>query len=407
MNLTFGFIAFFISIIIPGILFRRYYYYGEFSKQFHTKDPVFHSIFLSIVPGVCLQLVGFYFLSKISYFEIENLKIFNVFKDFAYIESKKVGADTVYFLNNGLGKFIFYSLIIFISSAVIGNVSSRLLRVCRLDRIYKIFRFKNQWYYIFSGEVLHFQKFKIAKGIQHNTLPENQKVLVTFADILVANQEGNRELYTGYVVDYDLNQDDVSKLDKVYLLDAYRYKKPSNSNYIGSETHNNITSTNDLYEFSKVEDQDSFASRKRINIPGDLLIVSGKNILNINLTYVPSKEKEKRRKEKKQSRFRILAYTLTTITLAFVTLHIFSGFFDFGENSILDIYFNKSSFWGKLFIIIYFNQLIGPIFPVKDKSRTYYFSWKTTLAKLLVLFALSFILYFLVKNQSICFSFWP
>ncbi len=402
MNLTFGFIAFFISIIIPGILFRRYYYYGEFSKQFQTKDPVLHSIFLSIVPGVCLQLCGFYFLSKIPYFEIENLKVFNVFNDFAYLESKKVGVDTKYFLNHGLGKFILYSSIIFIASATIGNLVSRLLRACNFDRRYKIFRFKNQWYYIFSGEVLNFKKFKIAKIIQYNTLPENQKVLMTFADILIGNPEGNRELYTGYVVDYDLSHDDISKLDKIYLLDAYRYKKPNNSNYDNSNIFGNTTSTNDSFEFSKIDNQDSYASRKRINIPGDLFIVSGKDILNLNLTYIPSKEIELKEKAQKQYKYKLLAFWLTFITLIFIFIHLFSGYINFGNNSILDDYFNKSSFWGKIFVIFYLNQFIALAFPVKNKDGIYYFSIKTSLAKIFILIILTYILYKLIINQFIC-----
>lgn len=382
MNLTFGFIAFFVSIIIPGILFRRYYYYGEFSKQFHTKDPVLHSIFLSTVPGVCLQLIGFYFLSQITYFEIENIKVFNVFKDFAYLESKEIGDDTRDFLSNGLGKFILYSTIIFFFSAIIGNLTSRLLRVCNFDRAYKIFRFKNQWYYIFSGEVLKFQKFKTAKGLHFNKLPENQKVLMTFADILVSNPEGNRELYTGFVVDYDLNNDDISKLDKIYLLDAYRYKRPTNPN-----------------EFTNEKDH----SRKRINIPGDLLIVSGEKILNINLTYIPSKKIIEKREAKKQKIFRIISYTLTTFTVGFILLHIFSNLLDFGENSILNSYFTKSTFWGHIFSIIYLNQLIALIFPVKSPDGKYYFSLKTTGVKILILMILSFILYYyIIKNQYIC-----
>ena len=113
MNLTFGFIALFISIIIPGILFRRYYYYGEFSKQFHTKDPVLHSIFLSIIPGVCVQIIVFYILSEMNFFDIENIKIFNIYKDFSFLESKEINSDTVKFFQDGLGKFILYSIIVF------------------------------------------------------------------------------------------------------------------------------------------------------------------------------------------------------------------------------------------------------------------------------------------------------
>ncbi|THF48460.1 hypothetical protein E6C50_14345 [Flavobacterium supellecticarium] len=70
MNLTLGFIAFFIAIVIPGILFRRFFFYGEFSKQFNTKDPVLHSIFFSIIPGIVIQLVCFTIYAATLGFEI-------------------------------------------------------------------------------------------------------------------------------------------------------------------------------------------------------------------------------------------------------------------------------------------------------------------------------------------------
>lgn len=341
-------------------------------------------------------------MSKFHYFEIETLKVFNVFKDFAYLESKEVGNDTRDFLSYGLGKFIFYSLIIFTFSAVIGNLSSRLLRAFKLDHKHKIFRFKNQWYYIFSGEVLSFQKFEKAKGLHFNSLPEDQKILTTYADLLIANLEGNRELYTGFVVDYDLNQEDISQLDKIYLLDAYRYKKPNRSGYNDSSIFQSISSTNNSYEFSKFDDEDNYSSRKRINIPGDLLVVSGKNILNINLTYIPSKKIEEQREAKKQFRFKWLAYFLTATTLIIIFIHFFSGFIDFGRNSALNSYFNKSTFWGKFFAIIYINQVIALIFPVKNKKGKYYFSKNTTMVKIFFLLILSVILYYLIDRQVIC-----
>lgn len=81
MNFTFGFIVFFVSIIIPGILFRRFYFYGEFSKQFNTKDPVLHSIYFSIIPGIILQIFGIIIYSFYTPNELNFYNIFIVFRD--------------------------------------------------------------------------------------------------------------------------------------------------------------------------------------------------------------------------------------------------------------------------------------------------------------------------------------
>lgn len=70
MSITIGFIALFISIVIPGLLFFRFYYYGEFSKQFTTKDQISKIFFFSIIPGIIIQihslLIYFKFFPQLS-----------------------------------------------------------------------------------------------------------------------------------------------------------------------------------------------------------------------------------------------------------------------------------------------------------------------------------------------------
>lgn len=226
MNLTLGFIAFFISIIIPGILFRRFFFYGEFSKQFNTKDPVLHSMFLSIVPGIVLQVIGFTFYYFILGYNGSFLDIFTILRDVTSDGTTQTTVATKYFINNHLATFFLYSIGLFLFSILSGYISSRFIRWRKWDKKFKLFRFQNQWYYIFSGEILNMKKFEEAHRVSFNRNGKfNHDVSTTYADILVSMDEDRRELYTGYVVDYDLNSEDISKLDKIYLLDTYRYKK--------------------------------------------------------------------------------------------------------------------------------------------------------------------------------------
>lgn len=388
MNLTFGFIALFISIIIPGILFRRYYYYGEFSKQFHTKDPVLHSIFLSIIPGVCVQIIVFYILSEMNFFDIENIKIFNIYKDFSFLESKEINSDTVKFFQDGLGKFILYSIIVFLFASLSGILSSKLLRFLKLDIKFKIFRFKNQWYYIFSGEVLNFEKFRIAKNVQFNELPENQNVLLTYADVLVSNNQGNRELYTGYVVDYDLNQDDISKLEKLYLLDAFRYKKPNSSNYFEANDKTSFSSTSESFRIIQISNESYNSSRLRVSIPGDLLVLAGENIQNINLTYIPSKKMAEIKSNKKDRTLKKVLYSIFLINSILIILHLILPFINYGEYSFIDNYKLNTTFLEKIVLLIYFYQFTAIGIPSKDELGNYSYNFKKSMLPRILVFIL-------------------
>jgi hypothetical protein len=388
LNLTFGFIALFISIIIPGILFRRYYYYGEFSKQFHTKDPVLHSIFLSIIPGVCVQIIVFYILSEMNFFDIENIKIFNIYKDFSFLESKEINSDTVKFFQDGLGKFILYSIIVFLFASLSGILSSKLLRFLKLDIKFKIFRFKNQWYYIFSGEVLNFEKFRIAKNVQFNELPENQNVLLTYADVLVSNNQGNRELYTGYVVDYDLNQDDISKLEKLYLLDAFRYKKPNSSNYFEANDKTSFSSTSESFRIIQISNESYNSSRLRVSIPGDLLVLAGENIQNINLTYIPSKKMAEIKSNKKDRTLKKVLYSIFLINSILIILHLILPFINYGEYSFIDNYKLNTTFLEKIVLLIYFYQFTAIGIPSKDELGNYSYNFKKSMLPRILVFIL-------------------
>ncbi|WP_136466844.1 hypothetical protein [Flagellimonas onchidii] len=323
MNLTFGFIAFFVSVIIPGILFRRFFYYGEFSKQFDSKDPVLHSIFYSIVPGVCIQVICFVLGDWLLSFEIDNTQIFNVFKDFVYSGEKDINHDTESFLNDSLDTFIYYSLSIFFVSIVSGHIISRMIRWWGLDKKYKILKFKNQWFYIFSGEILDFEKFELGKTLTTDIqIPHNQKISTTYADVLVDNTDGMRELYTGYVVDYDLCSEDISQLERIYLLDAYRYKK-KDKEYAFEKSSPLIKKDSSKLDISldEVEKQVEYKSRIRKKIPGNVFVVSGKDILNINLTYVPSEKKRKIREQRSQKTLQIISNTYFVISILLILLH--------------------------------------------------------------------------------------
>ncbi|WP_412987364.1 hypothetical protein [Pontimicrobium sp. IMCC45349] len=396
MNLTLGFIAFFITIVIPGILFRRFFFYGEFSKQFNTKDPVLHSMFFSIIPGIIIQLISFIIYNLSLGFDSSFLEVFTIFRDIASDGSNGTEEATKEFINNHIITFFLYSLFVFGFSSFLGWISSRTIRIRKWDKKYKLFRFKNQWYYIFSGEVLNMKKFEEAHNVSFmNNKGLIQDTLLTYADILVRASDDRKELYTGYVVDYDLKSDDITQLDKVYLIDTYRYKKKEK-----------ILDENGLEvkdkEASKESNTKPTKSRNRIKVPGDIFILNANNIVNLNLTYVPSIKKkisnEKKKKEEKQKRYsRIQRIYLLAIFLI-ILAHFFYKIIHL-DKTFLAEYLNDTGFWGKLLVILFINQFLSFFSPTQNEEKKLSYNFSDFWIRLFVLILWGVLSYlFVIKS---------
>ncbi len=390
MNLTIGFIAFFISIVIPGILFRRFYFYGEFSKQFNTKDPVLHSIFFSIVPGIVVQIFCLIIYHFSLGFESSFLDVFVIFRDVTSDGSNGTQEATKSFIDNDIIRFFIYSLTTFIFSSFIGFVCSRFIRFQKWDKKFKLFRFKNQWYYIFSGEVLNMKKFEEAhkisfkgnKGVDQNTL-------MTYADILVSVSEQNdrKELYTGYVADYDLKSDDITQLDKVYLIDTHRYKKKDK---ILDENGNEIKKA----EID--EESNPTKSRNRIKVPGDIFILKASNIVNMNLTYIPSKSKKAHNEAKKQKQLKRIQILYFALVFAIILSHFFYKALGL-DHTFLSNYFLETGFWVKFLSILTINQFLSLFTPFENKEKKLKYSLSNDFwGRLIMFFIFGFITYFIL-----------
>ncbi|CAA0193669.1 conserved membrane hypothetical protein [Tenacibaculum maritimum] len=394
MNLTLGFIAFFIIVVIPGILFRRFFFYGEFSKQFNTKDPVLHSIFFSIIPGIIVQLLSFIIYNLSLGFDSSFLDVFTIFRDIASDGSNGTQEATKDFINNHIITFFIYSLFVFTFSSFIGWALSRLIRIRKWDKKYKLFRYKNQWYYIFSGEVLNMKKFKEAHKVSFkNDKGSLQSTLLTYADILVSVSEQNdrKELYTGFVVDYDLKGDDISQLDKIYLIDTHRYKKKEK---VFDENGKEIIEEN--------SEETPIKSRNRLRVPGDIFILKAKNIVNLNLTYIPSKKKKKVYEEKKQRGYLKIQKWYLIVTFLIILIHFFYGVLELDE-TFLKGYFTNTGFWGKVLIILFLNQFISIFVPLENKKGKLSYNFKNSIfyLKILALFLIAILSYLVVIKNLI------
>lgn len=268
MQITLSFLFMFVTIIIPGFIFQRIYYFGDFSKQFTTRTNIPQLLVNSLIPGILLLPPFIWF---------NNLWLATIsIDDFVILFESISKSDQVFIKNSSSSNshlntsfFILKCAYYLVFSAGISFLLSRIIvRGLKLDRKTKMFRYRNQWYYVFSGEVFEFEKIKSTTEKLSKSNEDTSKILLTRADILIKGSEGN-ELYSGYVADYDLNPMDISKLDNIYLLDALRYK-----------------------EIELVDGLPNLKQPKIIEktkIPGELFVLNMSNVINVNVSYLKEK----------------------------------------------------------------------------------------------------------------------
>jgi hypothetical protein len=352
MDISLGFIIAFVLILFPGLIIRRLFYYGEFSKQFSGGFTLIKLIAIASIPGL-INLVGVFFFydNFISHIDLES--IINTYKDLnnpdhhVELNKSKPVSETI---KESL--LPFFSLI-YTSSLLIGLMAGRLIRIARIDTKFKLLRFKNYWFYVFSGELTKFKKLKHLKE-------SNKKHLFTVADILV-DSDGKSNLYSGIVVDYELNESNCQLLNKVVLQNAERFRQVQET-------------------------------KERVKIPGNLFVVDCSKMRNINLTYIF---------EESTSFLESMVPTIVTNTLGLIELllipvSIFKTDFVFWSWYVN--YFNLH-WYEKIvcyFLVIAILDLFNP-FTKKPKEIEYkYVSRKLVFAKISLVLILLITLYLLI-----------
>lgn len=332
MNLPANLILLFFIIVFPGIIFRRFYFYGNFSKQFRIKEPL-HNLFISnIFPGILLLAFSIFFLNLLDWLSPLEHLFSNIF---SFKNNDHFNKDYI----NNISKISALTLFL---AVVIGYFSARIIRFFKLDIKYKILRYRNTWHYIFSGEIANFEKFENQLELNF-TNKRKKKFYPPRVDILI-EQSNNDVLYSGVLLDYELAQDDTLQLEKVYLKRPIRYKK------------------------------DEKGHKKPRNIPSDIFILNTKNLLNINI-YYPDIDEDVKNKKQKSRKIKVVVYSLLTLISFsifigyFVTLYINTGWY----------FYDSSTWFQKLSLLILsiqiFNLFMPEVIKVESKER-YKYSFK-------------------------------
>ncbi|MEY8869542.1 hypothetical protein AB9K24_08545 [Meridianimaribacter flavus] len=353
MEFTIGFFVIFICIVVPGLLFQRFYFKGEFSKQFSTKENIYMSVFYSIIPGLITQLIGavIYFSSRESYLTTDC-----VYGVFSSVFSGNIvnGSYTDTFISHELHLFLYHIVNIYVLAMFLGSLTYYFVRYFNLDSNTKILRFKNQWYYVFSGEIKNLHKFKIypLTDLTISSTTKDQGAIMTVVEVTTDNSNLNEtEKYTGYLIDYDLNSNDISQLERLYL--------------------------------SKVE---RVVRDKRNEIKADVFILPATRIKCLSIFYEYDENKRKLIEESTKQIIYSYVYIFGVVASIGVTYFVF--YLDLTD--ILQIFFNQNElsldnsyyFFIRLLLLFGFTQFIFSFLPTKEKER-YTFKFKHFLKKII------------------------
>jgi hypothetical protein len=356
-------ILIFFFIVVPGYLFRRFFFIGEFYKQLNPKSyllNVIYSFFVGILFTLIFVLVVNFF--KSGFIDIE--KTINKF-DTNFISnssapplevkesfddnfSSNTPSKFANLYNNIYKKYLPYLLVFYILSAFFGYFLNKFILLFNFDTKLRILRFKNPWHYLFTGRILKLDKFR-AKELK------NLKVKYTYLDVLVMEGQDKNTLYSGLYVDYHLNNQDINKLEKLYLLKALRY------------TNNPV-------------------KREAKSIPGKIFTILGSNILNINCTYIFEESSVLEHKLFKRKKvFLTIGNLFTSIFFSLITICIFFKIeiFEFSVYKNLLI----SAWYVQLLFVLLLNVFLGFVTPFdidNKEEQINFIGYKAVLNKVIL-----------------------
>lgn len=335
MEVSLGFFVVLLLVLFPGLIYRRLYFYGEFSKEFNEGQNIVSLLAKSVVPGLVITILSFILYSYF-FIKLDIAEVIDKFKDINNPDVRLTDSKNTSFNDLILDKVCPFVGFQYLLAIILGTLSGRIIRITKLDTRFKILRYKNYWFYIFNGQYGGYKKLKHLEQ-------KNKKHLFTKADILI-DSNSKTHLYSGIIVDYELNENNCCELSKIFLQNAERYSMRNNQ-------------------------------RVRVEIPGTLLVVDCTTMKNINLTYIYQERKSLL--ESKLPNAVEVVFGLLIILLI--------PFFIFRAESInLDIYnsyFNQV--WYKKVIYYFITiQILSLLNPFLKKGEEYkYVSLKSFFAK--------------------------
>ena len=239
-------------ILYPGFLFRRFYFTEEFSREYF-KQNVTDLIFSSILPGFLIHFLGYFLFIK-GRTQIDVITIGTLLSGTSDADKVTHAFKAVY---EKAPFLIRYFTGVSLVGMTAGFLSKLTVRKLKLDRKIKLFRFQNEWHYIFSGEILDFPKVP----------GKADDIDCSYVDALVKTDEGT-VIYTGLLTDYILTRE--GGIDRIYLTSVKR-------RFLKDDVKSQDIS---LEQKQKNEEDDRY-----YYLPGQFFIIPYNLVINLHITY--------------------------------------------------------------------------------------------------------------------------
>ncbi len=272
---------FYVSVfIVPGFLLRRFYFSGEFNKEFSQGNlmerfiwTIFGSIMVLLASSFFFILLRVFsnkkLLSAISYDTVKEI--------FDLLSDNKMPETNQFFLI--YQDFLILIFGIYFAAILLGVLFRKLALNQRVCSMFPVLKYKNYWYYFLRGRV--------------KSAPKEAGMVYwyTEADILVEH-EGKAKMYSGKISDYFISPES-NQLESIFLEDTNRYKFDDHGDY------------------------------ELMSIPGHTFCVPFNRMLNMNLTYVNRKKNESWKRNLLWWFFEITYVSVITVLISLVFLEDF------------------------------------------------------------------------------------
>jgi hypothetical protein len=221
--------------ILPGITFKRAYLSSVFSRKLKFSG-VLDEVFWALFPSIIMHIISYFLLLAFA-------PVFDFHFDLRTLLSATLLQTDNERYADVFVSYLLYCTLVMTVSFFAGHCCRKIVRVLKLDRRFKLFRFTNDWHYLLSGEFLDFPE-----------VPDHPEE-VSFKLVNALTSVGNQQmLYIGELIHFTLS--DEGGLENIVLKDAKRRLL-----------------------------QDDLVENRYYEIPGRYITIPYKTIVNINVRY--------------------------------------------------------------------------------------------------------------------------
>lgn len=237
LNVTLVSLLVVIFLFIPGSFFKRFYYTGQFTKQF-AAGSFAERFITSVFWGIAVQTITLAITAKIFHLSYNKARV-PITKFYAELSASRLpdcSTDNFYY---GAG-YICFTLLL---GMLLGFTCHKVVRLLKLDIRFTILRFANIWNYYFRGDIMQITSKTNKRG----------KVMSTEVDLITDDGEGGTRLYSGFVSHYTISPN-TGELETIVLTSAQRWST-------------------------------SLQPAGFKSVSGDLLIIPYSKVINLNMRY--------------------------------------------------------------------------------------------------------------------------